>query len=894
MRRYVLPPLYLALTLLVLTPGTRIGAYDVGALLGSGGMGVVYRAHDRSLGRDVALKVLPADWSAHPDRVARFDREARLLASLSHPSIAAIYGFEEAGATRAIVLELVEGPTLDERLSRGAVPLPEALSIAQQIAEALDAAHEKGIMHRDLKPANIKLTPEGAVKVLDFGLAKAFDHPLPLASPSSETVTAERTRVGVVLGTAGYMSPEQARGDPVDKRTDIWAFGCVLYEMLTGQRTFSGATAADLMSAVLNREPDWTALPPSTPRAVRTLLHRCLAKDRKRRLRDIGDAVLELQTAAASPAPEMAGTEPRWRRWWLPAAAALTVILLAATAVLWQRPWRRASVSPMTVRMTCTLPRGVSVTEGPAYASSLALSPDGSILVIAGTSDDAGTQLYQRRLDRLDVTPLSGTAGGASPFFSPDGKWIGFFAEGQMRRIPVGGGAAVDITKVPEHTYGASWGPDDRIIFVSGARGRLLAVDMRGGAVEAVTKILDDETGHYRPQVVADGRTLLFDNGRSIYAFDRISGRREKLLEGRAPYYSSTGHLIFCRGTTLLAAPFDASRFEITGPAVPLLDGISERPASATKHYAISRSGSLAYVPVAGSHSLVLINADGSERLIGEEQPTLENPQFSPDGRRVAVASRGRTGENIEIWIHDLERGIPSRLTFDGGRAPVWTPDGAAVTYSHLGEAQGIYRKSADGTGVAERLVALSEFHWLIGWTPDGRTLAYGGLLDRRGTNASGSSIWAVADGNSRQVVEPGLVWGGRLSPDGRWLAYYLLESGSFEVYVTPFPGGGTRWLISERGGRDPSWGPDGTELYYRSGNRLVAAQIDTKRGGPRVVARRVVLERFRPPLYDDYDIHPDGRTLVIVRPARGVSDDPILVVNWQEELKRVLPERRN
>ena len=873
----------------MLPPGTRVGAYEVRALLGAGGMGEVYRAHDPRLGRDVALKVLPAAFSADRDRLARFAREARTLAALTHPHIAGIYGLEGPEGRPAIVLELVEGPTLAERLLSGPMPLADAIATGMQIAQALEAAHEKGIVHRDLKPANIKLTRDGSAKVLDFGLAKAFQVSAAPEAAQSPTVTADGTRAGTVLGTPAYMSPEQARGQTVDKRTDVWAFGCVLFEMLTGRLAFQGETSSDTIAAILSREPEWTALPASTPEAIRALLRRCLAKDRKNRLRDLGDAALELEAAVSSNAvvtDSRAGS--RRRR----LAGVLGILLAVVAGVIAGRGWPspEPGVATATLRITAQLPAGTGVTVGPGYASSLALSPDGRMIVIAGSAE-AGQQLYQRTLDRLEAIPLQGTTGATSPFFSPDGQWIGFFAEGHLRKVPAGGGAAVDITAVPEHTYGASWAPDDTIVLVWGARSPLYGVNARGATAQPITTLATGEVGHYHPEVLADGRTVLFDSGRWVHALDRVSKRRVKLVEGSSPRYASSGHLIFCRGTTLLAVPFDMSRLEITGSIVPLVEGIGGGN-TGTKHYAISSSGSLAYLPAAARHSLVLVKADGTERLVTEERQSFENPQFSPDGQKLAVATLARGDGATDIWVHDLENGTASRLTFDGGRAPVWTPDGAAVTYSQVGGRAGIYSKRIDGSGDAQRLVALDEFHWLVGWTPDSRALVFARMEAKRAAGESPSSIWAFSNGQSRRIVGPGPLWGGRLSPDGDWIAYYRFESGTYEVYVTRFPEGGTRWLMSDSGGRDPSWSPDGTELYYRAGDRLLAARLDLKNGA-RVLSRRLVMQPFRPPLFDDYDIHPkDGRTLVIVRPETDVPDQVTVVVNWFEELKRLAPAR--
>jgi Tol biopolymer transport system component len=525
------------------------------------------------------------------------------------------------------------------------------------------------------------------------------------------------------------------------------------------------------------------------------------------------------------------------------------------------------------------LPAGVSVTRGPGFASSVALSPDGRTLVIAGSGKD-GQHLYRRPLDRLEATPLANTERGSSPFFSSDGAWLGFFADGWLKRVPAAGGAAVNIVATPGFPAGASWGSDDRIVFSYGADGRLQTVDAQDGKAEVVTGV---EYGYF-PEVAPDGRTLLFDSGGWIHAFDRRTGRRTRLVEGATPRYAD-GHVILSRGMALFAAPVDLSAQKLTGPVVPLVEGVALEAGAAgvPRHYAISRSGTLAYVPTAKAYALVLVEADGAERLLTNEQWTFENPQFSPDGRRVVVATTRRDGESPDLWVHDIPTvGTGSRLTFDGGRAPVWTPDGSAVTYSHLGERSGIYLKRADGRGDARQLLALAGFHWLVGWTPDGRTLAYGVM---EGTS---SSIMSHSDNVSRRVVGPGSTWGGRLSPDGRWLAYYSLESGNFEVYVTPFPAGGSQWLIAD--GTDPKWAPDGTEVYYRSGARLMAARIDST-AGIRVLSRRLVIEPFLPPWYDDYDIHPNGRRLALVRPAGTTpTREVILVLNWFAELRRLTP----
>jgi Tol biopolymer transport system component len=879
-----------------LSPGDRIGPYEVLALLGAGGMGEVYRAHDHRLRRDVALKIVSPRLTVDAARMARFAREAQILAALNHPNIATLYGLEEARGLQALVLELVEGESLSDRLASqpAGIRLQEALSIAQQVAAGLEAAHESGIVHRDLKPANIALRPDGTVKLLDFGLARALES---TARPGATeaTITAGETGVGTVLGTPAYMSPEQARGQTIDKRTDIWSFGAVLYELLTGRRTFHGETTSDAIAAILGLEPDWRALPDSTPATLRTLLQRCLEKDPRRRLRDIGDARIELDAlleprsssatniAAGQETPSTRRDSARLLRLVFGGAVIALFAMGIAAVAWWRLPAATGNTSNSAVQMTALLPSGVSVTRGPGKILSVALSPNGQTLVVAG-ADANGQRLYQRTLDRLEATPLAGTEGGQTPFFSPDGAWIGFFADGRLKRVPAAGGAAIDIAAVAGFPKGASWGRDDRIVFASGARSPLRIVDAGGGTPEPVTTPGAGQ-GHHSPHILPDGRALLFNEGRWVYALHLASGRIDRLVEGARPQYSG-GYLVVSRAATLLAAPFDLTQVKVSGPFVPVVDGVSRELTSGEPHVAVSPGGTLAYVPASRTYELVLAQPDGSERLLSQAA-LLQNPQFSPDGQRLVVAMNRRIGEQVDLWIHDLAgTAPPTRLTFDGGRAPVWTPDGTSITYSRPGprEASGIYTRAADGRGDPQPNVRLANFHWLVGWTPGG-TLAYGMMEDTGADGVTRSSILATGKGEPRLVAGPGETWGGRLSPDGRLLAYYLSDSGNHEIYVSPFPDSGTRWLIAE--GTDPSWSPDGSEIYYRSGTRLMAERIDTT-SGVRVLSRRLVIEPFTPPLFDDYDIHPDGKTLVLVRPAGDARGREItLVLNWQKALQR-------
>jgi serine/threonine-protein kinase len=515
----------------------------------------------------------------------------------------------------------------------------------------------------------------------------------------------------------------------------------------------------------------------------------------------------------------------------------------------------------------------VSVTRGPAHTSSVAASPDGRTIVIAA-SDMEGPRLYRRSLDRLDPTPIAGTERGLSPFFSWDGKWIGFYADGRLKRIPATGGASVDVAAAPGYSAGASWGPDDRIVFAYGADSHLQVVPAQGGRVEPLTS----EMPGRHPEVLPDGRTVLFEASGHIHAYDRQTGAIAKLLAGTAPRYAN-GHVVFSRGTTLLAAPFDLEDASV-GAAIAVAEGVAvELPGSGGgRHYAISRTGALVYVPAPDAYELVVGGADAVERVVGQPQRSLENPRFSPDGRHVVAASRRRDDEPTDLWLHDLQTGTASRLTSHGGRAAIWTNDGSTVTYSHLGEEQGIYTVRVDGGGDSTQLLPLTAFHWLVGWTPDRSTLLYGLMLE------STSSIMAYSNGQSRTVIGPGNTWGGRLSRDGKWLAYYVLNAGTFEVYVTPFPEARTRWLIAE--GTDPAWAPDGNEIYYRSGPRLMAARLD-KAAGVKVLQSRIVVDPFLPPLYDDYDIHRDGRTLVMVRPANQTQGREVRMVHgWFNEFR--------
>ena len=698
--------------------GKTLGHYQVTGKLGAGGMGEVYRATDTRLGRDVALKVLPEAFARDPERLARFEREARVLAQLNHPNIAAIYGFEHVDGVPFLVLEYVPGQTLAEMIA--AVPLaPETLlQICSEVGYALEEAHSKAVVHRDLKPANIKITPEGKIKVLDFGLAKAFADESAGGDPAqSPTLSVGATRVGTLLGTAAYMSPEQARGQPLDRRTDIWSLGCVLYEMLAGKRAFSGASITDVVAAVVRAEPDWTALPASTPAAMRALLRRCLEKDPRRRLQHIGDARILLEELE-EPAPALSPARPAapWPRRVLPWALAL--LMAVAAALAW---WRATRPQPGPVTRT-------QVTLSPtdrlvlADAPCLALSPDGTRLVY--TARRAGrAQLFLRRMDRFEAAPIAGTEGTEGPFFSPDGEWVGFFAGGKLKKAALSGGAPVALCDAQD-SRGAAWGADDVIVFTpSGALGAgLMRVSASGGAPQALTTpdAKQGESGHRWPEILPGGKALLFSvwTGGSfeearIAVLRLDTGERKTLLEGGTnPRYaaggSGGGYLIFARAGGLLAAPFDAAQLRLTGPPVPVLSGLITNARTGAAQFTLSATGSLAYVPGSadsGETSLVWVDRKGQVAPLTAAHRTYTNPRLSPDGRRLAVTPLAAGGRHV--WVLDLARNTAARLTFEGNTnsSPAWSPDGRRIVFrSNQAGADNLYWKPADGSGPEERL----------------------------------------------------------------------------------------------------------------------------------------------------------------------------------------------
>ena len=871
-----------------LSPGTRLGVYEVSAKIGEGGMGEVWQARDTTLDRDVALKVLPEAFTSDPDRLARFEREAKVLASLNHSNIGTIYGLEEAEGVKALVLELVEGPTLADRIKQGPIPVDEALPIAKQIAEALEAAHEQGVIHRNLKPANIKVKDDGTVKVLDFGLAKALD-PLPEGDPSnSPTLTAAATQMGMIMGTAAYMSPEQARGKPVDKRADIWAFGAVLFEMVTGQRVFGGDDVSLTLSAVLQRDPDWDAVPKTLPAVVGTYLRRCLEKDPRERVRDIGDVRLALQGAFGTTAegvdtsPEV-GPFPQvtGKRLVVPVLAALLVGALAGLALR-----NESGTAPgALVRSTIAVPPEVQLLV--ARNNPLALSPDGNRLVYAAQRGDT-SQLYLRDLERFEATPIPGTEGGTTPFFSPDGRWVGFVADGtELHKVLLdeGGGTPLTIARLPEpgSVMNFVWGSDETII-AGWAGGPLLTVPAAGGELETLpgSRFEPGDFAQGFPQFLPGEQGLLFSIVDGLELLDLATGARTELLKVEGflsvvnPRYVASGHLVYGQGGNLMAVPYDLERRMVTGTPTPVLSGVYSSGRINSHYYALSSGGTLVYVAGQSGNRLAWVGRDGSTEPIAATEGTYRWPRFSMDGQQVAVTVNSQAlGTNIWIGGSELDRLRP--LTTGFGAAGVWVPDEPAIVF--VSQA-GIQRQDIDEPGIV-----LLESEQIITpprtWTPDGALLF----------EADGDISMLTEDG----VVSPLLSTQAEevaptMSPDGTWLAYVSNESGRPEIWARSWPGMGTPILISVDGGTEPAWARDGRELFYRNGDQMLSVPVadDATFGQTEILFER----RFATDLGEvaNYDVAPDGRFLMILTDEDSTTTQVNMVQNWLEELERLVP----
>jgi serine/threonine-protein kinase len=893
-----------------LTPGTRIGSYEITAQIGVGGMGEVYRATDTNLARQVAIKVLPEAVASDAERLARFDREAKTLAALNHPNIAAIYGLERSNGQTALVMELVDGPTLADRIAQGLIPVDEALAIAKQIAEALEAAHELGIIHRDLKPANIKLRPDGTVKVLDFGLAKAME-PVggmsPGLSQSPTITTPAMTQAGLILGTAAYMSPEQARGKAVDRRADIWAFGCVLFEMLTGRRAFEGEDVTDTLALVVRGEPAWDALPGTVPGHVRQTLRACLRKDGRQRMGDVQSLRLALDGAFETVAPPVAESSapvsPRWRRPLPIAALALVVggLVVGAAWALWP------AAPPEVNRFADRLPDTYTLRR--IGRPVLAVSPDGRHVAL-NTLDG----IYLREMGTLQARLIPGTEpdlGGA--FFSPDGQSIAYFdfGSGQLKRIGIGGGSPVSISDVDAQPSGAHWAPDDTIVFAQ--TDRILRVPAAGGEPEVVIEAGEGER-FYGPQLLPDGDGILvtvttstgstrWDEGQIIVASISTGERTVVVPGGTEGRVLPTGHLVYALGNDLLVVAFDVETRTRRGGPVSLVQGVRRAPQEATgaANYGVTEQGTLVYLTgeASGEDGRVLVWADqagGVTRAVADSR-SYGGARLSPDGEHLAVVEN--TAGADQVWIIELESGTREMLTDDDSvkANPVWTPDGTRVTF-RAGE--DILWRPADGSAPAEELWDGDGPGQPFDWSPDGQTLVFG----RAGPDGR-SDLWTYSredDVATPFQVGPGAQRFGRFSPDGNWIAFSQADEGGPEVWVAPFPGPGTPRQVSseDSGGDQIAWSPDGRRLYYvgfdaGSTGELFVSDIDLEGGFRRSVPEPLWdLER----LFDFRDVHPDGTRFLLemlpeVFSETGGTDAPLEIVfvqNWVEELKSKVP----
>ena len=838
-------------------------------------MGEVYRAHDSRLKRDVALKVLPAAVASNADRRARFEREAQVLASLNHPHIAQIFGVEMLGDAPVLVMELVDGATIDERLAKGALPFDEALALATQICDGLEAAHDRGVVHRDLKPANVKLLPDGGVKILDFGLARVLTENA--AASNASTVLAQ-TDAGTVMGTAAYMSPEQARGQAVDKRTDIWAFGCVFYEMLAGKKTFDGASTTDILADVVRKDPDWAALPKEVPPRAVEVLQRCLQKNPRDRWRDIADVRIELARASrSSVAAVSAAPVGAKRSAWSPAAwfvggAAIT----AAALLLIGMSGRAEAPEPASVRTSISLPPETTLALG--RGSAVALSPDGRTLVFAGTSKQR-TQLYARSFGSFESQPLAGTDGATNPFFSSDGRWVGFFADGKLKKVSLDGGAPVTVTDVL-NPRGEVWGADDTIFVTPSNNTGISRVSARGGKLDVVTTVHEGELSHRWPTFLPDGQTMLFavwnDTGwdPSKIVVRAANGPASTVVEagGGYPRYirdeGERGYLVYARSEGLLAAPFDERTRALTGQAVPLVDGVITN-LSGGAHFDLSASGVLAYVPGAFRESvreLTWVTRDGAAAPARAIAGLTRTWRLSPEGTRVARNNANRAGE---IWVEDLETGRSHRVseaTIGSNFNGLWSGDGKALIYARgMGNAD-IFRRAADGSGTEETLVRSKTPKGPTAVSADGRWLVFYEI-----DPVTGYDIWILelpASGvpapAARQFVKtPANEGSPAISPDSKWIAYQSNDSGRFEIFVRSFPDGQAVTRISNDGGLSPVWAPSGSELFYRDlSGKMQAVPVTA---GPQPTFGKPAFLFDARDYESVYAVSPDGKRLLMM-----------------------------
>ena len=942
---------------MALTPGTRLGQYEVRGLIGRGGMGEVYKGYDTKLKRDAALKVLPEEFARDQERLSRFRREAQLLASLNHTNIATIYGIhEEPGQPVCLAMEYVPGETLADRVrQQGAVPLEESLDIAKQICEALENAHEKPIIHRDLKPANVKLTPEGKVKVLDFGLAKAFagdssagDSPKPVFDSNSPTLSKlpdgyhapefSPTLPGVILGTAAYMSPEQAKGKTVDKRTDIWALGAVLYELLTAKRAFDGETVPEILDSIFRAEPDWSLLPASTPPGIRTLLRRCLQKDARERFRDAADVRITIQEALASPATPQSAMAPlrsRMRERVLAGVAAVAIIVMLAALAVRRGENGGEDGAGASLRFTLPLPENTNLLSHPPSPWP-ALSPDGRNLALVaisrssnapdGTVTAGVTGIWIHSFDSLADRMLPGTEGAGNlttPFWSSDGRSVGFFADGKLKKSAISGGPPLVLCDAPVSvaTVGGTWNQDGVILF--GAPGGIFQVSASGGEPKPITKVNEvrAETSHGAPYYLPDGRHFLYvvRSGKpeveGVYVGQVDSpdspgapgagGDPARLVatHNKAEYAAEL--LLFLRGRTLLAQPFDAASLKLTGDPVPVADPVGIGTISGRGAYSVAANGTLVFGPGGGGQSTQMRWFDrGGKPLeaLGTPGPNVD-PELSPDGRRVAVERADPQTGSGDLWLLEAGRDVATRFSFDptADNYAIWSPDGQQIIF-RSGRRSGVndlYRKAASGVAAEEPLLQSPAGKYSLDWSADGRYLVYdqdaaGGYdlwvlpLEGAGTSMKAGKPFPFLQSNFNEDHA-------QFSPDGRWLAYTSNESGRYEVYVQSFPQAGGKYQVSTGGGLAPRWRRDGRELYYIAPDaKLMAVAIrgDTtlEAGQPAALFQTNIHEAGGYVASDkqQYDVAADGQRFLINTPVEGAASAPLTVVlNFPASLKK-------
>jgi Tol biopolymer transport system component len=879
--------------------GMRIGVYEITGRLGAGAMGEVYRARDMRLKREVAIKVLPQAFANDAERLSRFQREAELLATLNHPNIAAVYGLEEANGVRAIAMEIVEGLTLGERIAEAdasagrGLPIDDALSWAKQIAEAIEAAHDRGVIHRDLKPGNIKVTADGRVKVLDFGLAKLADDSrgvVAAGSSASPTESGPKTYEGVILGTAAYMSPEQARGRIVDRRTDIWAFGCILFEMLTGKQAFErGETVSDAVAAILTREPDWSALPAETPAHIRTLLRRCLQKDANKRLPHIGVAKLEIEEgpAQAPPAPIAAVAAPRRHlrlAWVVGAVAVMAAGTLALIAV---RTIGQPAAERLQIRFDVTTPP----TTEPA---SFALSPDGRQLAFVATTS-GGAQLWVRRLDDWDAKPLAGTDGASYPFWSPTSKAIAFFAEGKLKRIDLDGGGRPRVLADAGHGRGGTWNRGDVILFApSTSNMPIMRVNASGGTATAATQLRAGQGSHRWPQFLPDDRRFLFlatlgqAETRGVYLADINGGDPVRVLQDEtAPVFAPPDKLLLMRRSGLVSLTFDPASGATTGDAMPVAQNVGEFLVNRGS-FAVSNNGVLAYrTGSARQRQLVWVDRTGAVlgKLGAPDDNSLASPELSADGQRV-VMQRIVEG-NVDVWLMDVVRGVQTRFTFHAREdvLPLWSADGQRVVFaSTRNGVHDLFERPTNGAAAERLLLATPQGKAPLAWSRDGRHLLF----------ASERDLWALPVGDGEKpfpvAQTPFEEVAGQFSPDSRWIAYVSNESGRAEVYVRSFPGPGGALQVSNTGGSHPRWRPDGKELFYVAPDaRLMTVPVTftpdhraVDLGAPLpLFTTRFAVGASITAAKPQYAVAADGRFLMNLELSESAASPIKVVVNW-------------